>query len=252
MVLSNVRREPGLSYRTAASFALAIAIVAVAALLVPGNAPPPPEQQTVARVLLVHPAPTSHPTATPTPPPPIVHRVAQRTVVVVPKVRVAAAAPVARVKIAATHPPELSHVTSAPPVAQTGSRGTGGTGNGQTGTQAVGGDALPAGQRPCGEVSFSVNGAVRYDRATQFYIYDNVSVLLRFPDGSHQSVPLDYPWRYKDEAGDPFAHDEAGGPPTLFEFPPPALRAGEPPVVQYVMAHTSPEGFTLLESCPAN
>jgi hypothetical protein len=220
-------------------------LIAIGAALFPTSTAPPPEKQVVAQVALLHaPRPTPLP-PTPTPPPPPKPKIVAKRTIVPRKIQPAKAAHVSRVKIAATHPPELSQKSTTPTV-QTGSLGTGGTGTGQSGTGTGSGGAPPA-DEPCGEVDFVVDGNPRYDPATQFYIYDNVSISVRLPDGSHQQIALDYPWRYKDEAGDPFQHTDQL---ILFEFPPVALRAAEPPLVQYVMTHSTPEGFTKLNRCP--
>jgi hypothetical protein len=227
------------------SFVIAIGIAAIGALLFPGGAPRPSAPHVVVQVALVTAATPTPAPPTPTPPPPPVHKVALKSVVIPKKIQPAKSAHVSHVKIAAVLPPVLSQKSNTPTIAR-GSLGTGGTGTGQNGVGNGSGGAAPA-AAPCGVVEFIADGSVYYDRQTQYYVYDDISMSVQFPDGSHQQLALDYPWRYKDEAGDPFAHVDQ---PMLFEFPPVAMRAMEPPLVQYVMAHTTPEGFTSLEPCP--
>jgi hypothetical protein len=67
-------------------------------------------------------------------------------------------------------------------------------------------------------------------------------------DGSEQSVDLDYPFVYDSRADDPFINPSI---PALLQFPPPAKAATEPPLVQYVIAHTTPTGYARLHACPS-
>ena len=121
-----------------------------------------------------------------------------------------------------------------------GSLGTGGTGTG-AGDQGNGSGGV------CGAVDFAAPGG-SYDASTGLTIYDNVGMTVHYADGHAESVTLDYPWHYRNEAMDPFKHP-SGEVPLLFQFPPKAMRANEPPLVQYVMAHTDVMGTTTLNDC---
>lgn len=126
--------------------------------------------------------------------------------------------------------------------------GPGGNGTGESGNGNGTGGA-PAAHEPCGYVDFEPNEAdARVDQATG-RVWEYISILVHFPDGSDQTVPLDYPFYYASQANDPFLPGHANIPAT-FQFPPAAQRDNEPPLVQYVMQHTTPDGYTLLHECP--
>jgi hypothetical protein len=75
---------------------------------------------------------------------------------------------------------------------------------------------------------------------------------VHFADGTSQSMILDYPWYYPSEAANPWSDQNLKDPnfPTRFQ-PPPADRIdGEPPLVQYVVTHSTADGLTLLRYCP--
>lgn len=76
---------------------------------------------------------------------------------------------------------------------------------------------------------------------------------VRFADGTAQSMILDYSWYYPSEDANPWSDRNLRDPdfPTRFQQPPPGKAAGEPPLVQYVMAHSTADGLTLLRDCPA-
>lgn len=76
---------------------------------------------------------------------------------------------------------------------------------------------------------------------------------VHFADGSAQSVMLDYPWYYPSEAANPWSDQNLKDPnfPTRFQPPPADRVSGEPPLVQYVAQHSTPDGMTLLRDCPA-
>jgi len=217
-------------------------LIEIGAALFPGSRPAPHEVQVTARIALIaHVSPTPPPR---TPPPPPRPKVIAKRRIVPHKIAPARSSRVSPIKRVAARPVELSQKAKS---AAAGSVGNGGAGTGESGIGTGTGGAAPA-DEPCGEVDFiEDSGTPRYDAATGFYIYDDIALSVHYPDGSHQQVDLDYPWRYKDEAGDPFQHPDQ---PVLFEFPPPALRAAEPAPVQYVMAHTSRGGFTTLAPCP--
>ena len=125
--------------------------------------------------------------------------------------------------------------------------------NGSAGAGAAGDAAEPASDtRPCGFVTFSDPHGSQYDSRTHGFWVD-IRMAVRFSDGSTQSMILDYPWYYPNEAANPWSDANLHDPnfPTRFQKPPPEKAAGEPPLVQYVMAHSTAEGLTLLRDCPA-
>lgn len=129
----------------------------------------------------------------------------------------------------------------------TGGTANGGTGSGTSGT-GNGTGGLPAAQQPCGYVDFVPQGTPQIDQSTG-RVWERVQIVVHFPDGSSQAVPLDYPWYYASRSDDPFFPENRSVPAT-FQFPPPDQRSAEPPVVQYVMQHTTADGYTLLRNCP--
>lgn len=257
--------------RLAIAVAAAIAVHEVLAGLFPwhGFAPKavPTPVVTIARLTRIvrRPVPTPPPTPRPTPRPiPVpVHRIAP-THVIPHHISPAHAAKKQRVKRVAKAPPKtVTHYHSKPiahiPVgsqgagtavhaaATTGSIGTGGTGTGQSGNGNGTAGAPPA-QEPCGYVDFMPTTGARVDGQTGT-ITEHIEITVHFPDGSSQSIDLDYPWTYPSRAADPFLPGNQDVPAT-FQFPPAPLRATEPPLVQYVIDHTTPDGFTKLADCP--
>lgn len=252
--------------------ALACAIVEIVTMAIPSHTytlqSPPVERITVAKLIRIEhrvkPTPKPRPTPKPTPVP-IVHAKLVAETHVTPRVvnrgapsqhqkirRVASARPLVRTKY---HSKPVEHIpmggegqgtsTTAKPV--TGGVGPGGAGTGESGTgQGTGG--APAAHEPCGYVDFSPNDNPRVDPRTG-RVWEYVAVIVHFPDGSEQSLNLDYPFYYPSQAADPFiqGHDNI---PATFQFPPASEAASEPPLVQYVMSHTTPDGFTLLKECP--
>ncbi len=107
------------------------------------------------------------------------------------------------------------------------------------------------GEEPCGFVTFSDPHGSRFDPQTRGFWVD-VKMSVHFADGSMQSLLLDYPWYYTSEAVNPWSDQNLRDPnfPTRFQPPPSDKLAGEPPVVRYVIAHSTPEGMTLLRDCP--
>jgi len=195
--------------------------------------------------------PRPRPSPTPTPPP-----------VKVPVPAVVAAGvhahvePVKHAGAKRPTPPKVHLVTPAPAL-PTGGQGAGaqngvgagslsdvnGNGNG-TGTAGNGNGAAI-----CGAVDFEASGLAHYDAQTGFYERSDIIATVYYADGSSQRIPLDWTWQYKSEADDPF--DPASSAPMLFQFPPPDQIASEPPVIQYIIAHTTPDGRTRLnDQCP--
>jgi hypothetical protein len=114
--------------------------------------------------------------------------------------------------------------------------GTGSTGNG-------------AGAALCGAVDFEASGRATYDQQSGYYERDNIVATVYYADGTSERIPLDWIWRFKSEDDDPF--NPSSGAPMLFQFPPEALRASEPPAIQYIISHTTAAGRTKLnDQCP--
>lgn len=256
-------------------FALAIAIHEVIAGIFPWRAhtipPTPKETITIAKLTRIEhrPRPTPKPTPRPTPKPTPVPKVQTKAIAethVKPHVvnpgnpsqrqhikRIASARPTVHTryhsKPAAVHVPTGGHGagTSTTAKAETGGTGPGGTGTGESGTgQGTGG--APQAHEPCGYVEFLPSQQPRIDQATG-RIWEYVSLRVHFPDTTQDTVDLDYPFYYSSESDDPFlpGHDNI---PATFQFPPPDKRGSEPPLVQYVMQHTTGDGYTLLRDCP--
>ncbi len=131
-----------------------------------------------------------------------------------------------------------------------GSLGSGGASGSGAGSGNGGGAA--AGSAPCGFVDFSDPNGSRFDPKTGGFWVD-IRMSVHFPDGQSDSVTLDYPWYYPNESANPWSDRNLSDPnfPTTFQWPPPGKRAGEPPLVQYVIAHTFADGRTLLKPCAA-
>lgn len=244
--------------RLAIAFAIAIAIHEVIAALLPVPFAPRSAPRdvvahvTIARVERILPSPTPRPTPTPTPPPVrvIVHAAAAQ----------GAHAHIERIKHAGARrptPPKSREATPIPVPIPTGGQGAGaqrGTGAGSLSTQEGTGNGTSIagngnGARICGAVDFEALGNPVYDPQTQTYDRSNIVAVVHYADGSSDRVPLDWTWRWPNEAEDPF--NTSSDAPMLFQFPPRAQRASEPPAVQYIMAHTRPGGHTTLnDRCP--
>lgn len=131
--------------------------------------------------------------------------------------------------------------------ALTGGIGPGGNGTGQSGTgNGTGGTAV--GQEPCGYVEFMPTDDPTPGPSGQ--VTQHISMTVHFADRTTQTVDLDYTWTFASESTDPFLPENKNLPDPVFQFPPDAIRAQEPPVVQYVMQHTDSQGKTLLKDCP--
>jgi hypothetical protein len=261
--------------RLVIGFALAIALHEIVALVFPWHPEPavqPPEPQvTIAKVVRIEhrPLPTPKPTPRPTPKPtprPIVHSKIVAPTHVKPRVvnpgrpsqhnkvrHIASARP--RVHTRFHRKPAPIHVemgghgagTSTKAKAETGGIGPGGTGTGESGNGNGAGGA-PAAQEPCGYVEFEPNETIVEDQATG-RVWEHITMTVHFPDGSQQSVDLGYPWYYPSRAEDPFLPQNSKLPAT-FQFPPPDQRDNQSPLVQYVIAHTTTDGYTKLHECP--
>jgi hypothetical protein len=113
------------------------------------------------------------------------------------------------------------------------------------------GTGRTSGDPPCGLVTFSDPHGSRYDSGTRGFWVD-VRMSVHLADGTSQTLILDYPWYYPSEAANPWSDQNLKDPnfPTRFQPPPSAKLAGEPTLVRYVIAHSTPEGLTLLDECP--
>lgn len=252
--------------RLVVAFAVALAIIEITAMSIPSHTYAVPEQPveriTIAKLVrIIHRAP---PTPKPTPKP-IVHSKVVAQTHVQPRVvnpgapaqhqvvhRVASARPVIHTHFHSkptVHVPTGGHGmgTSKAAKAVTGGVGPGGVGTGESG-QGQGTAGAPAAHEPCGYVDFSPNDKPTFDSRTG-RVWEYVAIIVHFPDGSQQSVNLDYPFFYNSEAADPFMPGH-GDVPATFQFPPPNQAGSEPPLVQYVIQHTSPDGYTTLHDCP--
>ncbi len=246
--------------RLVIAFAAALALDIVLAQLVPWRTttipPEQPEIITIAKLVRIERKPTPSPK-------PIVHAHVIAPTNVQPTVvnpgrpsenqhirRVAAARPMVHTKyhkaIARVYIPTGGQGagTSKSAKAATGGIGTGGTGTGQSGT-GTGTGGAPAAHEPCGYVDF-----IPYDQPTTDSstgrVWEHISMTVRFPDGTAQSIDLDYPWFYPSSSADPFRISTAKT--ALFQFPPSGQSV--PTLVQYVMDHTTPGGNTKLKTCP--
>jgi hypothetical protein len=222
------------------------------------------EHVTIARIEK-RPLPTPSPTPRPTPKPQALAHARIVTAVqptIIPKTTSGKSAHKETIKRAGAARPKPPKVSHAKPIwdIPTGAQGAGAGKNSGAGSLGSGGEGTGAGdsgtgsgagEAPCGAVYFqSVNNQPpRFDRESGFYVYDQIRMSVHMADGSVQDIVLDYPWRYKNEAGDPFVQGHTDVP-MIFEFPPKEMRPNEPPLVQYVMKHTTTEGFTELTDCP--
>ncbi len=236
--------------RLAVAFAFALVLHAIAFALIPRqNAMEAPHEAIVARVTLVRITHTPSPRPSPTP-----HAVIAKAIV-----PAGVRARVEQIKHAGARRPTPPKVVYATPDAAipTGGEGAGAqngagagslsatTGNGN-GT-GVAGNGNGSGTVPCGAVDFEAIGEAKYNPDTGTY-ERKITATVYYADGSSERIALDWPWQYKSEADDPFNSDSAYVP---FQFPPVDQRASEPPPIQYIIAHTRPNGTTMLsDKCP--
>jgi len=136
-------------------------------------------------------------------------------------------------------------------VAATAGSGTNAGPGAGAGAQGSGSGAT-SGTPPCGYVTFSDPHGSHYDPRTRGFWVD-IRMSVHFADGSAQSMLLDYPWYYPNEAANPWSDRNLSDPnsPTGFQPPPSEKIGGEPQLVKYVMDHSTSEGATLLDDCPA-
>jgi hypothetical protein len=258
--------------RIVIALAAALALHEIFAALVPWHPKrlftEPIEKITIAKITRIEhrPTPTPKPTPRPTPTPqPVVRtKVIAETHTPTPIVnpgapsehqrvkRVASARPLIRTKFhsrpARIHVPMGGHGTgvSRTAKADTGGIGPGGSGRGVGGTgSGTGGTA--AAHEPCGYVEFQPADQPTVDKGTG-RVWERILMTVHFPDGTSENQSLDYMWYYPSLAADPWSKNDNS--PVLFQFPPADQRPDEPPLVQYVMAHTDSDGFTKLKDCP--
>lgn len=134
--------------------------------------------------------------------------------------------------------------------APVGGNGPGGAGTGQG--DAGTGSGAAASAEPCGFIEFTdIGGLSRYDQSTGGYWVD-IRMTVHFPDDRSAEVVLDYPWYYPSQAVNPWSDQNVENPdfPVTFQWPPAARAPYEPPLVQYVMQHTTAGGYTKLKDCP--
>ena len=234
--------------RLLAAFAIAVALHEAAALLVPTRPEPsPPERVIVERVSVTRFTPSPKPTPTPEPTPPP-SPIAPRAPVTTPSVPIVPAAPLHLNAATELHSPAPSPPTPNVAHTATGTEAVANTGQGSSGARA--GEDSGSGSEPCGAVYFTDLRGSRYDDKTGEFMVD-VRISVTFSDGRRESVILDYPFSYANEAADPWSPRNRIIPsfPTTMQTPPPNLAKTEPPLVRYVLAHSTPQGTTLLPPC---
>jgi hypothetical protein len=103
---------------------------------------------------------------------------------------------------------------------------------------------------PCGYVSFIPTGAPRVVNGT---MYERISVRVSFSDGHTETAEFPYSWIYPNgEQTDPWSTTNLRRNDfvTTMQLPPAGTDVKTlPPVLQYVIAHTSVNGYTDLRSC---
>ena len=130
-----------------------------------------------------------------------------------------------------------------------GANGTGGNGAGTGGS----GNGVAGPGEPCGFVEFEPTEANRYDRATGGF-YETLKMTVHYGDGGSEAINLDWPFYFPSDAADPWSTENLEHPERMpdfpFQFPPRSKVPNEPPVVQYVITHSTPAGLTILRDCP--
>jgi hypothetical protein len=107
-------------------------------------------------------------------------------------------------------------------------------------------------QAPCGWFEFVPVSFGKDDgRGGKFEI---VQMMARFPDKHVEQIVLDYPWHYRTASDDPWAPENVRNPRfdngIAVQLPPLDRRPLEPPLVQYLIKVTAPDGNTKLPACP--
>ena len=128
--------------------------------------------------------------------------------------------------------------------------GAGGQNGPGTGDQGNGNGAVNA-DTPCGVVEFLPYSAPKYSNGTA---YEPMEAKVTFPDGHRETARFPYPWIYPDgEHTDPWSDTNLkdSTAPALLRFPPPGTDTSTfPPLIQYILSHTDPQGYTNLVPCP--
>jgi hypothetical protein len=260
--------------RLIVAFAFAIALHEVILPLLHSPARPNDDERHVAvtRITIETPAPTPRPTPTPQPTPP---PTPPPRLTVPPR---ATLAPVPQLAARAQGTPQRRHgggarralvlALSPAPYAAPSAAGSGigttvgvGSGKGATGGGAGGNGAAVAGngngaanvESPCGFVDFSVDPAG--DERNGTTVSERVFASVTFPDGHHSS-PLAFPYRWvyaNAEETDPWSATNLVKKTLLvtLQTPPPnADVSAYPPMIQYILHHSHPDGTTDLPPCP--
>jgi hypothetical protein len=81
-----------------------------------------------------------------------------------------------------------------------------------------------------------------------------VRAKVTFPDGHQEAAEFPYKWVYLDgEQNDPWSSTnlKKGDFPITLQTPPPGSdTASYPPLIQYILQHSSADGYTDLPDCP--
>lgn len=126
----------------------------------------------------------------------------------------------------------------------------GGLGGNGTGTSGNGNGAVNA-NSPCGFVDFVPHDAPHYSNGTAS---ERVFATVSFPDGHKETAEFPYRWIYPNgEQNDPWSTTNLKRPDYTISLQPPppgANVANYPPLIQYIIKHTGPDGLTDLPECP--
>ncbi len=252
------------------SIVLAVVVTALEVILAGRSWPPaaaPPERIIASNVVLERAAPTPSPTPRPRPTPPPAAPVVHVTPAPVQRAApaavhhaggVSAAAPRsehAAVHRAVTRP----KATGTSGVAFAPGRGTGaGSGSG-TGDDAgsgagdgSGGNGMGAvnADTPCGDVDFIPDDKPRIVGDVS---YETIRATVHYPDGHQDSDDFPYPWVYADYMdADPWSPlNVRKTTPIAAQLPPPGSDTHRyPELIRYILDHTTPAGWTILQPCP--
>ena len=105
-------------------------------------------------------------------------------------------------------------------------------------------------ETPCGVVTFLPHNAPRYSNGTA---YETVRATVSFMDGHTETAEFPYQWVYPNgEQTDPWSSTNLKKPDfeIPMQLPPPGAATNLPPLIQYIVKHTGPSGFTDLADCP--
>jgi hypothetical protein len=268
-------------YRTrmivAIAFAIALHEVILAFIHIPGPQRNTEDQAVTTRIAIETPRPTPRPTPKPTPtPPPTQPPTPEPRVTPPPRSTPAPVQQVAGRKKGRPAPhhgggahkaiakaPTGHHANPKAAGAGTGtSTGNGsgnvpGTGGGLAGNgtgEAGNGNGAVNANTPCGQVEFQPTGSPRYQNGTA---YEPMSAKVTFPDGHQETANFPYRWVYPNgEQTDPWSdtnlRKDPNGPTPMQPPPPGSDVSSFPPLIQYIVRHTGPDGYTYLQPCPKN